>query len=139
MLCRSIKVLTVHTPATALCGFVLQLRYWQSCITDSYLSKIYWLENIHNTFSDTRSSYSGNPVIVVKCWQLRFIIYIACNTLLCRPSPSPSSSPGPTPGHWAIFGLKALGLRSSVVSTASCRTAALSTLLQQFEQLHPSQ
>lgn len=42
-------------------------------------------------------------------------------------------------GLLAILGLKAFGLRSRIVSTASCRTDSLSTLLQQLTQLHPSQ
>ena len=53
-------------------------------------------------------------------------------TLLCRPAPSASSA---APGFGAILGRNAFGLRSRVASTASCRTAAFSILLQQLEQL----
>jgi len=42
-------------------------------------------------------------------------------------------------GLLAIFGLKAFGLRSNVIPTASCLAASLSTLLWQFTQLQPSQ
>ena len=42
-------------------------------------------------------------------------------------------------GLLAILGRNALGLRSSVASTASLRIASFSTLLLQLVQWHPSQ
>jgi hypothetical protein len=39
----------------------------------------------------------------------------------------------------AILGRKALGLRSSIASTAACRVVSCSLLLWQFMQLQPSQ
>lgn len=69
--------------------------------------------------------------------------FLQWHPLLCFPntktSPASSLTSRVAWGLLAIFGLKAFGLRSKVASTASRRAASFSTLLQQLEQLHPSQ